>query len=64
MKRRLDAQRELAALDAKDTLSPAEQKRADELANIIGDEVTHHLMPRMSFSDRETRTNHLELPVS
>lgn len=37
MKRRLDAQRELDALDAKDTLTPAEQKRAYELTQIIGD---------------------------
>jgi hypothetical protein len=37
MKRTLDAQRELAVLDAKDTLTPAEQKRAHELTQIIGD---------------------------
>lgn len=37
MKRRLDAQRELDALDAKETLTPAEQKRAHELSTIIAD---------------------------
>lgn len=38
MKRRLDAQRELDALDAKDDLTPEERKRAHELTTIIGDE--------------------------
>jgi hypothetical protein len=38
MKRRLEAKRELDALDAKDTLTPAEQKRAHELSQIVGDE--------------------------
>ena len=38
MKRRLEAQRELDALDAKDDLTPEERKRAHELTTIIGDE--------------------------
>ena len=33
----LDAKRELDALDAKETLTPAEQKRAHELTQIIDD---------------------------
>ena len=37
MKKRLDAKRELDALDAKDNLSPAEQKRAHELSQIVDD---------------------------
>jgi hypothetical protein len=38
MKRRFDAQRELAALEDKDTLTAAEQARIDALQEIIGDE--------------------------
>jgi len=38
MKRRLDAQREMAVLEDKDALTPAEQKRLDELSAIVGDE--------------------------
>jgi hypothetical protein len=38
MKRRLEAQRELDALDAKDDLTPEERKRAHELTTIIGDD--------------------------
>ena len=38
MKRRLEAQRELDALDAKDDLTPEERKRAHELATIVGDD--------------------------
>lgn len=37
LKKRLDAKRELDALDAKDSLTPAEQKRAHELSQIIDD---------------------------
>ena len=37
MKKRLDAKRELDALDAKESLTPAEQKRAHELSQIIDD---------------------------
>ena len=37
MKKQLDAKRELDALDAKDSLTPAEQKRAHELSQIIDD---------------------------
>jgi len=38
MKRRLDAQREIVALDKKDNLTPAEEKRLEELTAIVGDE--------------------------
>ncbi len=38
MKRRLDAQREIAVLETKDDLTPAEEKRLDELQAIVGDE--------------------------
>jgi hypothetical protein len=38
MKRRLDAQREIAVLEKKDNLTPAEEKRLDELRAIVGDE--------------------------
>ena len=38
IKRRLEAQRELDALDNKDTLTAEERKRAQELAAIVGDE--------------------------
>lgn len=37
-KKLLDAQRELAELDKKETLTPAEQKRAYELQSILDDE--------------------------
>jgi hypothetical protein len=37
MKRHLDAKRELAVLEDKDNLTPAEQKRAEELGKILGD---------------------------
>jgi len=38
MKRKLDAQREIAALEKKDDLTEAEQQRLDDLQAIVGDE--------------------------
>lgn len=38
MKRRLDAQREIAVLEAKDDLTEAEQARLDQLQGIVGNE--------------------------
>jgi hypothetical protein len=38
MKRKLDAQREIAVLEAKDDLTEAEQKRLDDLQAVVGSE--------------------------
>ena len=38
MKRLFDAQRELAVLQDKDSLTPAEQKHLDDLSAIVGDD--------------------------